>query len=161
MANNNVGDIDRAWELMKKIGYAMLVTHDGDKLRARPMTAYVERDEDAIYFLADARQHKDEEIARAPAVNLSFADTGSQKYVSVSGTAAVFNDRNKIRELFSTPARAWWKDADDPNIRVLKIRPEQAEFWDSPGKLVAYTKMAAALVSGTRPEIGGNSKVAL
>ncbi|WP_024511207.1 pyridoxamine 5'-phosphate oxidase family protein [Bradyrhizobium sp. ARR65] len=161
MANNNVGDIDRTWELMKKIGYAMLVTHDGDKLRARPMTAYVERDEDAIYFLTDARQHKDEEIARAPAVNLSFADTGSQKYVSVSGTAAVSNDRNKIRELFSTPARAWWNDANDPNIRVLKIRPEQAEFWESPGKLVAYTKMAAAVVSGTRPEIGGNRKVAL
>ncbi len=161
MANDATADVERAWELMKKIGFAMLVTRDGERLRARPMTAYVQREEDTIYFLTDARQHKDEEIARAPAVNLSFADTGSQKYVSVSGTAAVSNDRDKIRELFSTPARAWWNDADDPNIRVLKVRPDEAEFWDSPGKLVAYTKMAAVVVTGTRPEIGGNRKVGM
>lgn len=161
MANDTTGDVERAWELMKKIGYAMLVTRDGDRLRARPMTAYVERNEGAIYFLTDARQHKEEEIARAPAVNLSFADAGNQKYVSVSGTAVASNDRDKIRELFSTPARAWWDNAEDPNIRVLKVRPEEAEFWDSPGKLVAYTKLAAAAVTGTRPEIGGNRKVAM
>ncbi len=29
-----------------------------------------------IYFLTDARRHKDEEIARDPHVNLSFADAG-------------------------------------------------------------------------------------
>jgi general stress protein 26 len=42
-----------------------------------------ERDEDTIYFLTDARRHKDEEIARDPHVNLAFADPGSQKYVAL------------------------------------------------------------------------------
>ena len=162
MADDNATrDIDRVWELMQTIGYAMLVTHDGHRLRGRPMTAYVERNEGAVYFLTDARQHKDEEIAQTPAVNLSFADPGSQKYIWLSGTAAVSNDRAKIRELFSTPARAWWDSADDPNIRALKITPEAAEYWDSPGKLVAYTKMAAAIVTNTRPSIGDNRKVAM
>ena len=162
MANDNTArDIDRAWELMKKIGFAMLVTRDGDKLRARPMSAYLERDNNAIYFLTDARRHKDDEIARNPNVNLSFADAGSQKYVSVSGTAAVSNDRAKIKQLFSTPAKAWWDSADDPNIRVLKISPEDAEFWDSPGTVISYVKMAAAAVTGTRPNIGENRKVAI
>ena len=59
MANDNTAsDIQRVWDLMKKIGFAMLVTRDGDKLRARPMSAYLERDENAIYFLADARRRK-------------------------------------------------------------------------------------------------------
>ena len=89
MTNDNARDVERAWELMKKIGFAMLVTHDGDKLRARPMSAFLERDNNAIYFLTDARRHKDEEIARNPGVNLSFADAGDQKYVSVTGTAVV------------------------------------------------------------------------
>jgi general stress protein 26 len=158
---NEPRDIDRVWDLMRTIGYTMLVTRDGETLRGRPMTAYVERSEGAVYFLTDARAHKDEEIVQSPAVNLSFADIGSQKYIWIKGTAVVSNDRGKIRQLFSTPARAWWNDADDPNIRVLKITPEEAEFWDSPGKLVAYTKMAAAVVSGTRPEIGDKRKVAM
>jgi general stress protein 26 len=162
MANDNTArDIDRVWELMKKIGFAMLVTRDGDRLRARPMSAYLERENNAIYFLTDARRHKDDEIDRNPNINLSFADAGSQKYVSVSGTAVVSNDRAKIKQLFSTPAKAWWDSADDPNIRVLKISPEDAEFWDSPGTVISYVKMAAAAVTGTRPDIGENRKVAI
>ena len=158
---DNAADVDRVWELMNKIGFAMLVTSDGDKLRARPMSACLKRDENAIYFLTDARHHKDDEIARDPSVNLAFADAGSQKYVSLTGTAVVGNDRAKIKELFSTPAKAWWDSADDPNIRILKITPEDAEYWDAPGSVISYAKMAAAAMTGTRPEIGDNSKVAM
>jgi general stress protein 26 len=161
MSDDTARDTDRAWELMKKIGFAMLVTRDDGKLRARPMSAFVEREENAIYFLTDARRHKDEEIARDPSINLSFADAGSQKYVSVTGTAAIANDRAKIKELFSTPAKAWWESADDPNIRVLKITPEAAEYWDSPGSVISYVKMAAAAVTGSRPDLGDNRKVAI
>ncbi|MGJ4913964.1 pyridoxamine 5'-phosphate oxidase family protein [Bradyrhizobium sp. HKCCYLRH2060] len=161
MSNDDARDQDRVWDLMKKIGFAMLVTRDGDRLRARPMSAYLARDENMIYFLTDARRHKDEEIARSPQINLSFADAGAQKYVSLTGTAAVSNDRGKIRELFSTPAKAWWDSAEDPNIRLLKITPDDAEFWDSPGTVVSYVKMAAAAVTGTRPNLGDNRKVAM
>lgn len=161
MAADNLRDIERVWDLMKKIGFAMLVTRDGEKLRARPMSAYLARDENTIYFLTDARRHKDEEIARYPSVNLSFADAGSQKYVSLTATAVVSNDRAKIRELFSTPAKAWWDSAEDPNIRVLKVTPDDAEFWDSPGSVISYVKMAAAAVTGSRPDIGENRKVSM
>lgn len=161
MTNDDLHDQDRTWELMKTVGFAMLVTRDGDKLRARPMSAQLKRDENAIYFLTDARRHKDEEIARDPHVNLSFADAGSQKYVSVTGMATISNDREKIRELFSIPAKAWWDSAEDPNIRVLRITPDDAEYWDSPGKVVSYVKMAAAAMTGSRPDLGPNRKVAM
>jgi hypothetical protein len=64
-------DIQRVWDLMKKIGFAMLVTRDGGKPRARPMSAY------------------------------------------------------------------------------------------PPGSVISYVKMAAAAVTGTRPDLGDNRKVAL
>jgi general stress protein 26 len=161
MATDNAGNVDRVWDLMKKIGFAMLVTRDGDKLRARPMSAYLERGSNAIFFLTDARRHKDEEIAGNPNVNVSFADAGEQKYVSVTGTAVVSNDRAKIKQLFSTPAKAWWESAEDPNIRVIRITPDDAEFWDTPGSVISYVKMAAAAMTGSRPDIGENRKVAM
>jgi general stress protein 26 len=159
MASEAGEDLERVWSLMEKIGFAMLVTLDGDKLRARPMSAFVRRNENTIYFLTDARRHKDEEIARHPGVNLSFADTGGQKYVSLTGTAAISNDRAMIKDLFSMPAKAWWDSSDDPNIRLLRITPDDAEFWDSPGKVISYVKMAAAAASGSRPDLGDNRKV--
>jgi general stress protein 26 len=59
------------------------------------------------------------------------------------------------------PAKAWWDSAEDPNIRILKVTPDDAEFWDSPGNVISYVKMAAAAVTGSRPNLGDNRKVAL
>ena len=90
MTNDNTRDQDRTRELMKKIGFAMLVTHDGDKLRARSMSACLERESNTIYFLTDARRHKDEEIARNPGVKMAEAavtatrpETGDNRKVSM------------------------------------------------------------------------------
>lgn len=152
-------DIDRTWTLMQDIGFCMLSTRTGDHIRARPMSAHVEPMENAIYFLTDARSAKDSEVETRPEVGLAFSDPDGQKYVSVSGTAVVSNDRNRIRELWSTPAKAWWDSADDPDIRVLKVTPDFAEYWDSPGTVVSYIKMMAAAVTNTRPDLGDNVKV--
>ena len=66
-----------------------------------------------------------------------------------------------IHDLFSTPAKAWWDSAEDPNIRVLTITPSDAEFWDSPGTVISYVKMAAAAATGSRPDLGDNRKVSM
>jgi general stress protein 26 len=155
---DNVG---RTWELMEKIGFCMLSTVSGEDIRARPMAAHVEPIENAIYFLTDVNSHKDDEIEKRHNVGLSFSDTKGQKYVSVTGWAEVSNDRERIAELFSTPARAWWDNAEDPDIRVLTVTPRYAEYWDSPGTVVSYVKMLAAAVSHSRPDMGQNEKVRL
>ncbi len=158
-------DVARVWDLMDEIGFCMLTTLDsssagGDpELRSRPMAAYVERDENRILFLTDAESHKDEEIEQHPNVNLAFADAGSHSYVSLTGRARVSNDREKIREIFNVPAKAWWDSPEDPSIRLLTVTPHDAEYWASPGKMRSYMKMAAAAVSSARPDMGDNAKV--
>jgi len=140
---------------MKKIGICMLVSWDGKELQARPMGAYVRPDERAVFFLADVRHHKDDDIRKNRKVCLAFADTGAQNYVSV------VDDRSMIRELWGIPAKAWWSSSDDPNIRLLKVTPLDAQYWDAPGATVAYVKMAAAALTGSRPSLGENRKVAM
>jgi len=156
-------DQDRIWDMIADIKFAMLVTHDGqgDELRARPMHAHGERNEDAIYFLTDKRHHKDDEIEINENVCVTFADNSGFRYVSVSGTANVLDDRAKVDELWSAGNKAFWDNKDDPNIRVLRVRPSMAEFWDSPGKIVTTVKMVAAALTGAKPDLGDNRKVAL
>lgn len=154
-------DRDRVWEMMEKIGICMLASRDGDKLRARPMAAFVSRNEHAVYFLTDADSHKDVEIEKDSAVALAFADSSGQNYLSVSGRASVSRDRDKVEELWSTPAKAWWDDPDDPSIRVLKVVLEDAQYWDGPGTVMATIKMTAAAVSDKKPDMGDNAKVTM
>ncbi|MFN3548406.1 MAG: pyridoxamine 5'-phosphate oxidase family protein [Mesorhizobium sp.] len=155
----NQGDVKHVWDMMEKIGLCMLATEDGEAIRSRPMAAYIDRGEDMVYFLTDVASHKDNEISRNPGVCLAFADPSGNNYVSVSGHAEVSNDRARIRELFSTPAKAWWDDAEDPSIRVLKVRPMDAQYWDGPGRVVSLVKMLVAAASDGRPDLGDNAKV--
>lgn len=153
--------VERAWNMMEKIQTCMLITWDGERQRARPMSATVKQEEHAIYFLTDARREKDDQIARFPIVTLAFADTGGQKYVSLTGRATVSADKQKIKDLWSPFAKAWWDSVEDPHIRVLKVTPDDAEIWDSPGTLIATVKMLTAAATGTRPDVGENRKVAM
>lgn len=156
--SSDTDDVTHVWDLMEKIGFCMLASRDGEAIRSRPMAAYVKREEGRVYFLTDKDSYKDEEIAADPNVNLAFADAGSHSYVSVTGRAALSNDREKIRDLWGVPAKAWWDSAEDPAIRLLAVTPDEAQYWDSPGKLRAYIRMAAA-VSSARPAMGDNAKV--
>jgi hypothetical protein len=55
-----------------------------------------------------------------------------------------------IKNLWSFRAKAWWQDADDPNIRLITV-PEEAEWWDIPGAVVSYVSMAVSVIAGSRP----------
>lgn len=154
-------DTEHLWELMKSISFCMLSNWDGERIHSRPMGAVVRPQEHAIYFFTDERAHKDDEICRYPKVCLAFADPKGQKYVSVSGTAESDRDRNKIEELWAIPAKVWWKTTDNPHLRLIKVTPEQAEYWDAPGNVISSLRVAFALVKGTYPRAGQHEKVKL
>ena len=160
-ANGNEAEA-KVWAMMKDIGICMLATKDGSGLRSRPVAAYTAPEEGVIYVMTDVRAHKDDEVAADPAVNLAFAKPGSNSYVSLSGTAAVLNDRAKIKELWNAWAKPWWEGPEDPNIRLLRIQPGKAEYWDGPNRIVAGLIMAfQAVTGGKQADLGKNEKVAM
>lgn len=152
---------DRVWELAEKIEFCMFVSWDGEKQRARPLDAHVDRGAGAIYFLTDVSGAKVDQVKEFPVVTLTFSDTRSMKFVTMSGTATVSNDRAKIREMFEPSSKAWWDSADDPAIRLITFRPEEAELWDSPNMLVSSVLMVTAAVTGAQPKLGDNAKMKL
>jgi general stress protein 26 len=158
MANS---DVEHIWKLIESISLCMLTTLTGTKLRSRPMSAFARPEEGIIYFLTDARAHKDDEIRKFPKVCLAFADPRGQKYVSISGSAVISSDRKKIEELWSIPAKVWWESPDDPSIRIIAVTPEDAEYWDSPGNLASNIKVAFGMATGRHLDPGDHKKVAI
>jgi len=148
-------DIERLWDLMESISFCLLTNWDGRILHTRPMGTVLRREENAIYCFTDSRAHKDDEIARYPQVCVGFADTRRQKYVSVSGNAEITTDVDKMIELWTISAKVWWGSADNPNVRLIKITPQQAEFWDAPGNLISNLRVAFSLVKGSPPSHTG------
>lgn len=114
---------NRIWELIDDIDICMLMTWDGTRQNARPLSARADRNEHAIYFLVNSSGSKNSEVERFPQVGLTFSDSSSYKFVAISGTAKVSNDRAKIKELWSDFDKAWFDDENDPDIRLLTVTP--------------------------------------
>lgn len=154
-------DIDRLWTLITSIPVAMVVTHEGQgqHMRARPMAVRPAREEGAIYFLTDVDAPKADEIRQNQSICLALADNRSQKYVSITGHADIIDDRERVEEIWSIYDKAFWPDKGDPRIRILRVTLESAEFWEGAGLVVTAVKLAAAIATGGRMNLGENEKV--
>jgi general stress protein 26 len=87
-------------------------------------------------------------------VGLALADTRGPKYLSVSRSAEILSDRDRIKELWAIPAKVWWKTPENPNLRLIKVTPVTAEYWDLLGNLMIMSdfRVAFALVTGGYPK---------
>lgn len=156
--------IKKLGELMKDIDFAMLTTVEQDgSLRSRPMsTQQVEFDGD-LWFFVGASSPKSQEVQRDPRVNVSYAQPDKQRYVSVSGRGELVRDKQKMQDFWNPVYKIWFKDGlDDPDLALLKVHVEQAEYWDSPSsKFVRLVGFAKAFVTGDDSSLGDNEKIAL
>ena len=138
----------KLWGLIKDVKFTMMVTEQDDgTLRSRPMATQQAEFDGDLWFFTYVDSNKVHEINHHHQVNLSYADTDDQRYISVSGVAELVRDRAKLEELWNPVYKAWFpKGLDDPNIGLIKVRVTNAEYWDSTAgrmtTLVGYVKQA-------------------
>lgn len=152
-------------EIIKAVDICMLTTVDEEGgLHSRPMSNNrdVEFDGD-LWFFTYGSSHKADEVGRVPQANASFADIDGQLYASVSGRAEVVRDRAKIEELWKPQLKAWFPEGvDTPDIALLKVTAERAEYWDGSQSLVAHAVgFVTALLKGEPADLGENEKLDL
>ncbi len=154
--------INKLNQLIKDIDIAMLTTVEDDgTLRSRPMVAQNSEFDGTLWFFTGASSSKVEEVIQDRHVNLSYADPDNQRYVSISGTARLVRDPKKMEELWNPAYKAWFpKGLEDPDLALLKVTAEQAEYWDSPSSGVVHAiGLLKAMVTGERSQgEGGESQ---
>ena len=151
-------DFSKLWDLIKDIRFAMLTVQHGDgTLRARPMTTQNKSDDRAgtIWIFASRRGEPVLDLKNSPAVNVSYADTDKDAYVSVAGKGRIVEDMAKKRELWTSMAKAWFPGGFDyPNLALIAVDIEYAEYWDvKTSHFMQLVKMAAAAATGTKANL--------
>jgi len=163
MTTTREENLQKIRDMVKDIDFCMLTTVDekGD-LHSRPMSANGDIDPNGdIWFFTAASSHKVSEIEKASKVNVSFADPENQQYVSITGKAQLVRDRSKIEELWKPEFKMWFPEGkDDPEVALLRISLEKAEYWDSPSSTIGYTlSFVSSLVTGKEADYGENKKL--
>ncbi len=149
-------------ELINNIRIAMLTTLEADgSLRSRPMAAPQIAFQGELWFFTLADTPKVVESQQYRQVNVSFADPEHQDYVSISGTASLVQDRQKMGELWSPWFSTWFpQGVEDPNLALLKVDVEKAEYWDAPSStMVQLYGVVKATLTGKTPQAGEHAKL--
>lgn len=163
MASKDEDASQKLWRMIKDIRFAMLTSEDGDMLRSRPMAASQSEFDGTLWFFTRVDSHKVQEVAADDRVAVSYADPGQQTYISLSGHAALERDPSLIRAHWSEAMRTWFpKGKDDPEIALLRVRVDAAEYWDAPSAAMVHLYgYAKAVLTGKSPEPGDHQKVRL
>lgn len=162
--NSRISEMKKLWDKVKKVKVAMLTTRETDgSLRSRPMYTQQTEFDDNIWFFTRDDSPKIQEITKETQVNLSYADTGDDLYVSVSGTAEVVKNREKTKELWSAPLKAWFPGGlDDPHLALIKVKADYAEYWDTKSsKMVQLFNMVKSIMDEKVFRPGENEKLNL
>jgi len=148
-------DKTKLWDMMEHIRVAMLTTQAGHHLESRPMSAFVDRAEQLVWFITRIDSEKTHEIGAGDAVNLAFADTAGNSFVSVSGTAEVVRDPARQKQLWNAFAEAWMPEGPEaPTTALIKVTLAHATLWDAPGKLAQLFNVARANITQTPASSG-------
>lgn len=151
-------------KLIQGVRIAMLTTIEEEgHLHSRPMALQeVEFDGD-IWFFTSKSSPKVHQIEEHPRVNVAFSDPEHQTYVSLSGRASLVLDKAKNQELWNPSLEAWFAEGlNDPELALLKIHVDGAEYWDSPSTVVAHIAgFVKSKWSGQSAEVGDHAKVEL
>jgi general stress protein 26 len=150
-------------ELIQDIQIAMLTTVGVDgPLHSRPMATQRTPFDGELFFLTGEDSGKVHEIEDDAEVALTYVDP-KHTFLSLSGRASISNDRALIEELWNPTYKAWFPGGkNDPEIRVLRVQVEQAEYWEAPANaLLRNVKILARAVTGGKTPVGEHAAVSL
>jgi len=159
------------WNLIEDLRFAMLTTRDAEgRLRGRPMTTQNPHPDEReprprqLWFFLSLSSEAAEDVRRDAQVHLAYASPDKDRYVSVTGSARFVDDGERKHALWSTATQAWFPNGpDDPDVGLLEVSIDGAEFWDvRTSKVLQLVKMAKAAMTGERPQdMGTHGRIGL
>jgi len=125
--------------LLQGIESGFLTTIDEDgSLHSRPMSMSGEIEDDAtLWFFTLTSSHKVSEIEQHQQVSVNFCVHEQQIYLSLSGTAYLVQDENKLREKWRPQLTTWFPQGlEETDLSLLKVKINKAEHWESTSSFI-------------------------
>lgn len=150
--------IEKLKELVDGIDIGMLSTfkNNTDYPHTIPMSRQEVDDEGNIWFLFSADSETFNQLQENNKVSLAYAHVGNYQFLSINGIAEISEDKARVEKYWNSFMEAWFeKGKDDANIRILKVVPHEAHYWDNKtNKLMTLLKVATSAITGQKSDIG-------
>jgi general stress protein 26 len=169
MSTTKEEKLEKFYEMVEDNDTAMFTTVRPDGfVVSRPMATQARAEGADLWFATSKESEKLDELRNNPHVNVAYFKDRTREWISVSGTAKIVRDREKIRELYRPDWRAWFGDEggpndgtpDDPRIVLIGVKIKFALFLEinEPQPVVLF-EVIKGMVTGTPPRPGKLTKL--
>jgi general stress protein 26 len=161
MADTRHDDNEKIWSLIKDARVAMLTSEREGRLYSRPMVASQKAFDGSLWFFTRKSSPKVAEVEAHRQVNVAYASSSDNSYVSLSGVASIVDDQAAIDAHWNEWIKTWFPDGkQDPDIALIRVDVDTAEYWDAPSsKMVVAFDYLKARLTGKTPDMGENRTI--
>jgi len=148
----------RLWDEIAKHPVGMLGVVGGAPHHFQPMTAFLDRAANQIWFFT----YKDTALAEAAATGAQamfvFQESG-EFYACIGGALQAEYDRGRMDRYWNAAVAAWYPDGKhDPRLTLLRLDARDAEVWvQEAGPARFAWEIAKARTTHAQPDLGGHA----
>lgn len=131
--NLNIGnEIGKVKDIINTISICMLSTYaeQSDFPYTIPMISQEVDDEGNIWFLFSTESDTYENLKINNNISLNFAHADDYKFLNIDGVAQILVDDDKLSRYLKNHSETWF-DKNDKTLRILKVTPRIAHYWDN------------------------------
>ena len=151
--------ISDLYSIVDKLKIGLLTTQRPDVGPVARSMGVAKRVGPDFLFLANANSQKFTDLKHAPTAQITFQDSSSQNWVSVTGEAVTAsNDDPRIKELHSKAVAVWFGDLgdgthtggpEDPRMALIEVKAKYIVYWKSTVSSLGFAKeVGVAAVTG-------------
>ncbi len=145
------------WDRIEDIRTGMLGT---DKARAVPMTHYVDKDANALWFITANGTDLAKTAQTGASAEYIVISNDEHLYARIDGKVQAVTDPAKLDELWNAIAGAWFEDGrQDDDIQLLRMDLLEAEVWATGGSLSFLYQVAKAHITDEKPDMGQHGTI--
>lgn len=150
--------IEKLKDMVDKIDMGMMGTYQegSEFIYAVPMSRQELDEQGNIWYLLSSESETYHNLEKNKNLSILFSDTSNFNFLSLNGQAEISQDQARIDKYWNKMVEVWFeKGKEDPRIRVLKVVPSEAHYWDNKtNKLVTMFKVLSSAVTGQKLDIG-------
>ncbi len=154
---DGIGPVSRSMAVAKVSTPPQVLNHMAEANTNPPRSP--QRTGPDFLFLSNTHSSKFSDLASNPTAQITFQNSSSQDWVSVSGTCTTTSNSDpRIKELYSKAISAWFGDLgdgvhtggpDDPRMALIEVKAKYVSYWKSTvGALGFFKEVGMATLTG-------------
>ena len=130
---------------------------EGSGQHMQPMTHFADPEEAVLWFLTGLDTDLVRSVGQGAQAHFCLVGKNQDFYACMSGPLEQVEDREKLTELWSPVASAWFPDGiDDPKVCLLRMTLQEAALWTATDSALVFgfEVLRANLSDDRQPDLG-------